>query len=104
MTHREPDEVLKNLLELSSGKIDVNDLALCILREFDGNAGLADALKKCFDKNPDGSQNQVRILSDIIRLMNACTGAEGDDADIDEEDARAIVREILESGIHGDQS
>lgn len=69
-TLADADEVFAKLAAVDAQRTDVRDLLRHILREFGGNPGLARALKECFDASNEGSQNQARILSDVMKLID----------------------------------
>lgn len=90
----QPHEAIRNLRDAVENRVDVDQLLVDILAEWNGTSGLAKSLKDVFDASNDGSQTQARILSDVMRLVHARTGS-GDDGSESEEELEALGRALL---------
>lgn len=89
------EKMVAKLIGKRGPRLDIRLLAGRLLEEFGGYDGLAQYTKKCFDSNPEGGSNQVRILADVMRLIGQTQAAEGDDGDMDPEAIEALLRAKL---------
>ena len=94
-------KVLATILKQATPKLDLRLLASEALKRFGGYPGLAQHLKNAFDHNADGSANQVRILSDVVKLIFQSQDL-SDDGDMDEDTMKSqleiLLRQMDEDG------
>ena len=95
------DEILSKLAAQDAHRTDVRDLLRHILREFDGNAGLAKHLRDCYDESPPGGSNQARILADIMKLVDRESEHQEDYGDMSMEELQLHATDLMR-GLQGD--
>ena len=89
------DQVVSRLSGAQRPRLDLRTLASKMLEEFGGYDGLARQTKKCFDINPEGGTNQVRILADVMKLIGQTQTLDDDPGDLSPEAIEAQLREGL---------
>jgi len=78
----------------SAPKINLRNLAACVLDRFGEYDGLAGHLFAAFNANPIGSANAVRILADVVKLLTV-SQEDSDDSDVDLADLEAQLKDVL---------
>lgn len=94
------DEILGELAHPQDAALSIRELLRCVMLEFGGAAGLADAAKKAFDNNPTGHSNQIRLLSDLFRLLQG--HGDEDEAGEDLQSLEATARQLMQRDDEGD--
>lgn len=88
------DGLAKRIASHSAPRINLRNLAACVLDRFGEYDGLAGHLFAAFNANPIGNANAVRILADVVKLLTI-SQEDGDDSDVDSADLEAQLRDVL---------
>lgn len=83
------DTLLHELAAPEDASTSIRELLRCVMVEFDGPAGLARAAKLAFDENTTGNSNQIRLLSDLFRLLTTHGSEEEGEQDLESLEATA---------------
>jgi hypothetical protein len=96
----DPDKILQQLSAKESNRNKLNALTEELWRVVEGPAGLANTIGEMLNSFPQqdrvGHQSQIRLVSDVVRLLERSADMEGDLSGADEEDLKAEFKRLLE--------
>jgi len=96
----DPSKILAELTAVENNKAKINALADELWRVVEGPTGLADTIGEMlssFDGNRVGHNSQIRLIADIVRLLERAADQDGSVSDMDPEDLEAVLKNLMET-------
>lgn len=92
-------EGVRNLVRGLEGNLDIRRLALSLLREMGGYDGLAHKFSVDYEAAPMGGTTRAKMLSDITKLVLACTPQDPDKVDEEEWTDEELAAQMQQLGM-----
>lgn len=94
----DPEVMLEELAGRRGNREQMDELSMHLWDRFGGPSGLANEVKNMYDSFDGprmGHQNQIRLLSDVMKVLIRSADAEETVGDVDPEDLRAELDALV---------